>query len=572
MPIMVRLTAGRLGAACSLTLVFVLASCSTADADSMATNASVLVPSAQSTMAPAAECNVSAIQAMAPADTTIVSAEAIVEPVAHCRVEGYVTTNDPGPNEVNFRLQLPDKDWAGRFYFIGLGGSAGYVPTDSQVPAGNPLNMGFAVAGTDTGRQGSMLDWRFMGEDPAKAMDHVHRGGHVVTVATQQITKQYYDVDSMYRYHSGCSGGGRMGMMAIDRHPEDYDGVLIGAPGGRSSATQLKFLYNTRQMIREPGAWLSPAKLQMAEGHVLKACDALDGAKDQMINDHRMCSFDFQTIACKAGDGEDCLTQPEIRSIEAVLEGPSSPKGKLTEGFPISNLSVWSGFLGASPPPWSPEPSPDNMQKGSPGYVIVDTLARAYFGQEYDVLKDFDLSRQKDIDAWFAAAKRLDFGYPYNTDLRPFQRDGGKVLFWNGVSDPCCSDIETEQYFLEAGNKADGGMAGFRDMAAYYRIPGMAHCGGGTGPADAPDQLLRELIDWVEKGKAPGPVVAHRGTDRAKMAFADQSGTVSGVIVPPPTGSSRDFLLCPYPTVATFKGVQTSDGVYDAANWQCQKR
>ena len=76
-----------------------------------------------------------------------------------------------------------------------------------------------------------------------------------------------------------------MGMMAIDRHPEDYDGVLIGAPGGRSSATQLKFLYNTRQMIREPGAWLSPAKLQMAEGHVLKACDALDGAKDQMIND-----------------------------------------------------------------------------------------------------------------------------------------------------------------------------------------------------------------------------------------------------------------------------------------------
>lgn len=546
-----------------LLLAVALGGCDTAGVDPVASSMAI---------ADHAACDTASIQALSPSDTTIVSAEMTSEPVSHCRVEGYVTTTDPGPNKVNFRLQLPEDDWTGRFYFIGMGGSAGYVPTDSQVPAGNPLHMGFAVAGTDTGRQGSMLDWRFMGEDAAKAMDHVHRGGHVVTVATQQITKRYYDADSMYRYHSGCSGGGRMGMMAIDRHPEDYDGVLIGAPGGRSSATQLKFLYNTRQMLREPGAYLSPAKLAMTEQHVLEACDALDGAVDEMINDHRVCTYDFQQLACTAGDAEDCLTQPEIRSIEAVLEGPSGPDGKLTEGFPISNMSVWSGFLGRTPPPWSPEPSMGNMQNGNSGYVIADTLARAYFGQDYDVLEAFDLSDRADIDAWFAAARRLDFGAPYNSDLRRFQRTGGKVLFWNGVSDPCCSDIETEAYFNEAGSKADGGMTGFRQMAAFYRIPGMAHCGGGTGPQDAPDQLLRELVNWVEGGQTPGPVVAHRGQERAQMAFADDAGTVSGVIVPPPTGSSRDFLLCPYPSVATFMGDGQSDGVYDAENWQCQAR
>ena len=553
-----------LAATASTAMALALASCSMAEPPAAQV-------AAAGGRAPAASCDVATIQAMAPADTTIVSATSVADPVANCRVDGYVTTTDPGPNQVNFRLQLPDRDWAGRFYFIGMGGSAGYVPTDSQVPAGNPLLKGFAVAGTDTGRQGSMLDWRFLGEDPAKAVDHVHRGAHVVTVAAQQITKRYYDVDSMYRYHSGCSGGGRMGMMAIDHHPEDYDGVLIGAPGGRSSATQLKFLYNTRQMMREPGAYLSPAKLKMAEGHVLKACDALDGATDEMINDHRLCKFDFQTIACKQGDAEDCLTQPEIRSVEAVLKGPSGPDGKLSEGFPISNLSEWSGFLGRTPPPWSPEPSMDNMRSGSPGYVIADTLARAYFGPKYDILKSFDLSSRKDVDAWFAAARRLDFGAPYNSDLRPFQRTGGKLLFWNGVSDPCCSDIETEQYFLEAGKKADGGMPSFRETATLYRVPGMGHCGGGTGPQDAPDRLLSELIDWVEKGRKPGPVTVHRGAERAQMAFADpRTGTVSGVIVPPSTGSARDFLICPYPQQARFNGNPASGAVYEAANWQCR--
>src|SRR5690606_40322349 len=93
---------------------------------------------------------------------------------------------------------------------ICLGGSAGYVPTDSQIPAGNPLRAGFAVAGTDTGRQGSAGDWNFLSESPAKALDHNHRGAHVTTVAAQAITRAYYGSDELYRYTSGCPGGGRM--------------------------------------------------------------------------------------------------------------------------------------------------------------------------------------------------------------------------------------------------------------------------------------------------------------------------------------------------------------------------
>lgn len=514
-------------------------------------------------------CTINAIQAMAPADTTISTAASIAEPTPHCRIDGHVTTTDPGPNQVNFRLQLPDSDWNGRYYFIGVGATGGAVPTDSQIPAGNPLLRGFAVAGTDTGHQ-SVADWTFLAESEAKALDHAHRGAHVTAVATQQITRQYYDADSMYRYHSGCSGGGRMGMEIITRHPGDYDGVLLGAPGigpERGAETMLAFIYAAQQMHREPGAWVSPAKLAMAEQHVTQACDALDGATDDMIWEHETCSYDFKQLQCPSGDSDDCLTAPEIRTIEALLRGPHGPAGPIKSGFPISNMSSWSLFLGMSPPPWPEKITRENFQQASPGYMIGNTLAQAYFGKDFQGLTDFDFNDQAQLDAWWAAAERIGYGYSMSTDISGVEKAGGKIIFWNGVSDPCCIDTELIKYYNDAGTTL-GGMDRLASFSRFYRIPGMAHCGAGTGPQDAPDKMLEALIDWVENDKPPAGIVTHRG-DRAELLFADpDTGTVSGVVVPPSQGSARDFLICPYPQKSVFNG--KTGGEMDADNWSCK--
>jgi feruloyl esterase len=520
----------------------------------------------------AASCDTITIQKMVGPETTISAATPTASPVPHCRVDGYVTTTNPGPNKVNFRLQLPDKDWNGRYYFIGLGATAGYVPTDSQIPGGNPLRKGFAVAGTDTGHQ-NRADWSFIERNPAQGVDHVHRGAHVTAVATQAITKQYYGVKKLYRYHSGCSGGGRMGMEAVTKHPEDYDGVLLGAPGlgpKFGSETMMTFIYLGQQMSREPGAWLSPEKLQMVDAKVTQQCDALDGAKDGIVWEHEACNFDFKKIACQAGDGPDCLTAPEIRSIEAILRGPQGPNGPIRGGFPITNVSVWSQFIGG-PPPW-PETltlesmTPAQMKALPVGYFMGNSLARAFFGNNFNGLKEFDFNDQARIDAWWKAADRIGFGAPFSTNLNPFMKQGSKIIYWNGVSDPCCLDNELLNYYHHVGT-AVGGPAKLTSFARFYRVPGMGHCGSGTGPQDTPDVLLQALIDWVEKGKKPAAVVAHRG-ERATLQFADPAtGTVSGVVVPPSTGSARDFLLCPHPQVAKFNG--KAGGEADAVNWTC---
>lgn len=495
----------------------------------------------------------------------------ISTPVNHCRVEGHIITENPGPNQVNFRLQLPQDNWNGRYYFIGLGGSAGYVPSESQVPFGNPLNAGFAVAGTDTGRQGDMLNWDFLRESKAKVVDHQHRAAHVTNIAAQKITKAYYDTDKIYRYMSGCSGGGRMATEAIERHPEDFDGVLIGAPGGRSSATMMAFIHAAQQMTREPGAWVSPAKLAFVESEILAACDHLDGAVDQMIWDHSDCKFDISTLQCAGKDAENCLTKPEITSINALLDGPKGPNGPIKAGFPISNMTTWAGFLGLVPPPWSPVRSMENMKESSAGYVISSSIANVYFEPGFDVLKDFDFNNQEDIDAWWKGVDRVGFGAPYTADIKEYKRSGGKVILWNGVSDPCCIDTESEQYYKEVADKV-GGAKEIDAFMKFYRVPGMGHCGGGTGPADAPDQLLKAMIAWVEDGVAPQGIVAHRGLEKAQLLFENKDkDQVSGVLIPIPAGDPRDFLLCPYPYKSKFNQEKSStdNAVLDASNWSC---
>jgi len=521
--------------------------------------------------APAGKCTVAVIQAMVAADTVIESAAPTAAPVPHCRIDGYVTTTDPGPNKVRFRLQLPDKGFNGRFIMAGLGGAAGYVPTDMQIPNGNAILAGFAMAGTDTGHSGEMLDWSFIRDNPAQSVDYVHRGGHVSTVAMQKITRDYYAVQKLYRYHSGCSGGGRMGVQAAERHPEDYDGILIGAPG-RSTATMLMFMWATKQMAREPGAWLSPAKLGLIEQKVTAQCDALDGAKDSIVQEPGKCHFKPEVLQCKGADGPDCLTAPEIRTFKAIAEGPKYPDGtRITGGMPITNTAAgWMSFLGATPPPWPDSISLKDMARTNAATIMGHVMSKAYFGPDFDYFRDFDFNNQKQFDAWWAAADRTGFGRPSTADLSGVERANTKIIWWHGVSDAGPTLDTTLGYFRDAQKSLGGSAARLDKVAKLYEVPGMLHCGSGTGPDDVPDQLLQTLIAWTEKGVRPGPVVTGRGPSRAHPIFADKNGpTTSGVLIPTSKGADRDFLLCPAPQVARFNG--KAGGENDAANWSCVK-
>ena len=162
-------------------------------------------------------CNLDSIRSITPADAVIDSVKQIPAPVSHCEVVGHIITTDPGPNRVEFAVMLPDTNFNGRYYFIGEGAAAGFVPTTSGAgplaayyvsTTWKLLSEGFAVAGSDTGHKGMM--WDFGINNPAARLDHGRRGAHVSAVATQAITRAYYAMSQkLYRYHLGCSGRAR---------------------------------------------------------------------------------------------------------------------------------------------------------------------------------------------------------------------------------------------------------------------------------------------------------------------------------------------------------------------------
>ena len=414
-----------------------------------------------------------------------------------------------------------------------------------------------------------------------KTLDHRDRGGHVVTVATQQITLAYYGAAKMFRYHTGCSGGGRMGGEAITRHPEDYDGVLLGdgrvTPNPYLGAGMYKFIHAAQTMTREPGAWLSPAKLAMLDAKVTAACDLTDGAQDGIVWDHRACKFNFDALKCKSADGLQCLTGPEITSIKALLAGAHGAKGELLSiGWPITNMTMWSTFLGSQPPPWSASATPANMSRASSGYIIAATRGSGFFGPDFDPLK-FDLKNPANIERWETLSRAQQFeGAPDLTRLEP---TGAKVMLFVGVSSPCCSNLDMETYVANVTKAQGAARAG--KYIAMYQVPGIGHCVGGPGPQDGIDTTLQALIDWVEAGKTPAGIVAHRGPDRVRFLFAANADVplvpkeLTGdrpITMSPATGPSRDFLLCPYPQKSVFDRAKARvpGAINEAANWSCR--
>jgi feruloyl esterase len=540
-------------------------------------SALLLCMTARVALAAQGACDVQSIRSIAPADAVIDSVKQIADPVAHCEVVGHITTTDPGPNRVEFAVMLPDNGFKGRYYFIGEGAAAGFVPTTSGTgplaayyvgTTWKLLSEGFAVAGSDTGHKGMM--WDFGINNPAARLDHGHRGAHVSAVATQSITRAYYAMkQKLYRYHLGCSGGGRMGAMAVYHHPEDYDGAVVstGFGGGGSDY----FPWILQYVIRNPDSWISPQKLAFLERRVAEKCAGPDG----LVRDPKACGFDAASLQCKGADGDQCLTAAQIKLVERVTGPYPIGPGKWSGGFTLTNPTGWSSFLiGNTRPtnsnsdnPWAVSAPPASAGEphiqvgGGPGtppasYGIAQSMLRGFYFNDakFDFRTDLDFNDKATLQRLLD--HHADLGVQ-STDISAFKKDGGKLILWAGIAENAVPPATEIEYF----DALKDAVPGRDDFVRLYLAPGVMHCAGGPGPQDTADRLLDKLITWVEQGKRPDAVVASAGLP------TPPPGSPPG-FVPPPI-PSRTVLLCPYPQTAAFNG-QKGAFPYDAGNWKCE--
>ena len=452
---------------------------------------------------------------------------------AYCRVDGTIDRRqgkDGKAYGIGFALALPD-EWNGRLLMQGGGGLNGRVgfPAGATAAGDTPaLVRGFAVVATDSGHQSAgPFDPAFF-QDQQASIDFAFAAVPRVALLAKAIVARRYGRPAHHAYFTGCSTGGREGMMMSQRYPAYFDGIVAGAPAMRTGHSNLALRWNVASFAAVaprgadgrpvPAQAFSDADRRAVVQGILDACDARDGVKDGLVFDVRGCAFDPATIVCQGPKADGCLSTAQAAAIARAFSGPKDSSGRqVYPGFPydtgIAASAGIPGILGGAGPP-----------VGGP-----------FAGAGQDVDRE---AREADENAQAILTDTASW-----TNLSTFAGRGGKLVFFHGVSDPWFSARETTRYY-DALAPANGGADAVRGFSRLFLVPGMGHCGGGAATLDQLD-LLSAVVDWVEKGVAPESVVA---TGRAFP------------------GRSRPS--CAYPKHAQYRG---SGDPESAASFECRE-
>ena len=454
-------------------------------------------------LASAADCE--ALNARAPDQTTL-RAEFVaaggwtppgtpsgVPPLpAFCRVTGVA--RPVAGSEIGFEVWLPAEGWSGRLRMSGNGGYSSALPYGGMAEA---LRAGAVAVGTDTGHQGD--DPVFGRDRPEAIVDWAHRAVHVSVVQAKAVTQLFYGQAPRWSYFSGCSTGGHQALMEVQRYPDDFDGVVAGAPGNYRTRLNAAFLWQFVSNRDAEGRQIVPAsKLAILQAASVAACKRRpEEGPEIWVTEPATCAFDPLEIACEAEDRSDCLTPPQVEAVRRMYAGAHNPRTgeRIAWGWPPGTEAGW-GFYWADPA----DPSQP---------------ARANFWR-YWVFGDPDWSwRSFDFDAdWRRAeagvAQVVDASDP---DIGAFARRGGKLIQWHGGADPVVPLMDSIAY-----HRAVVEQLGPAEADKSYRLflaPGVGHCGG--GPGHAPTGLQDAIEAWVETGVAPRALEARSPTGETRL-------------------------------------------------------
>ena len=464
---------------------------------------------------------------------------------AFCRV--LASVKEAPDSDVEIEMWLPKDGWTGVFHGNGSGGFGGTLASGANAAA---IKRGYASVTTDMGTAPSnpLVGDPLIGH-PRKWADWGKLSTHIVTKVGKDIAKAYYGKAAKHSYYTGCSTGGQEGLIEGQYYPNDYDGILIGAPVINRTWGHAAVAWDYIVANKEPGHKLSDAKLTLLHDAAVSACSAKgNGLKsDPFISDPQKCDFDPAKLTCQGADSDKCLTEAEVATAKAFYTGPTNHAGKATYfGWPPGSetgVLTW-GFLEA----------PFN----APGEPSFDGLFKWVFGADWN-WRNFDLDR--DMPKVDAKLGPLVNGV-LTGDFSRFKARGGRMIIFQGWADPIVAPDQTVDFF-EKLNKKFGAK---QDFAQLYMAPGLVHCGlGGTGlnsfdsaqssmtpvpAADARHDLFLAISGWVEDKNVPTEVVA--------TTYVDAKDPSKGIAMQRP--------LCPYPQKAWYTGKGDPN---DAGNFVC---
>lgn len=437
-----------------------------------------------------------------------------------CRIRGVME------KEIGFELWLPAPErWNGKFMGVGVGGEAGVLNFRDMSRA---LGRGYATASTDTGHSADDAFWAW--RRPDRQANFASRANHLLAVGAKTLISRFYGHSASYAYFVGCSGGGREGLKEAQSYPADYDGVLAGGAGPDQFSASMRLLW--MQYVMEPThrGLMDAGDWNLVADQTVATCDRTDGVLDGVIEDPRACRFDIASLRCAAGNTAGCLSEAQVAYAKKMFAPLRDEQG----------VAIDQGLVPGVPMRFEPR----------------SRFALTLFGLVTHDDPAWDPTTVN-IALDLAAARRAWPDLPNdNSDLRPFQSRGGKLIYYHGWLDPFLPALSTLAYHEKVKKRL--GVA-TDDVMKVFMVPGLGHCNGGSGPdqfggvgqghanATPDNDMLSALEAWVERGRSPERIVA--------------SKIVGGKRV-------RTRPLCAVPTVAIHDGMGSTDS---AESFLCKK-
>jgi feruloyl esterase len=489
-----------------------------------------------------------------------------------CRVTA--TLSPASDSSIKIEVWLPETTWNGRFLGTGGGGFQGAI-TYTELVSG--IQSGFAATNTDLGTGISGCNPLFCGSNgnmgnqlaiefgdpadpstglfghPERIKDFGYRAIHLMTVRGKEIADAFYRERSKKAYFSGCSTGGQNALMEAQRFPEDYDGILAGAPAFNRTHLHMAALSIWQDAHASPSRFIQTGQMSLINKAVLAQCVGQDGGvkTDQFLTDPRGCHFDPRVLQCKGGNAPPaCLTADQVTTIQKYYTGTVDPvNGQvISVGAERGNETDDVNALGLALSERLPEPAFDGL------FYWVFGPKFGYPSNPHS-FANFDFHHDADtVDDQLASVLNAT-----STDLGAFREHGGKLVMYHGWADPLISSQNSINYFnallengahgLQQARFESGTDPTLRKTQSYARLfmaPGMYHCSGGPGPNTF--DALTPLVNWVEKGDAPDKIVATK--------FVNDT--------PPAIEMTRP--LCVFPNIAKYDG---SGSTSIAANFKC---
>ncbi|PWN35611.1 tannase-domain-containing protein [Meira miltonrushii] len=476
--------------------------------------------------------------------------------------------------------------WNGRIAVLGNSGQLGWVP---MVTMKNYMGRYmFVVAGTNLGHFSDQngVEW-VLDNFQDTLTDFASRANHLTTLLAESVVDQYYgkdcihavrnpkDNNRVYRYYAGTSVGGARGLSAAQIYPNDYHGIIAGAPANQFMNLNTGQLHtaslHNKSFIGE-GYFSRSALYGPVKDIITRQCDALDGLQDGIISAPTLCKFQLEPeLLCGTGttygqSNDTCLNQTQINAVYQLYNA-TYIDGEII--YP----AYWPGL----------EHSASNLRgsnaKASGWHQLV-VLRRPALNDSFNPFTDIRLS---DLNAGIAA----DPGgvNAAETDLSAFISSGGKLIMYQGSYDLTVSPQATVNHFnqMKESTSASLGEALVTSSIKLYEVFGMKHSRNGIGAANfgAPQQnddgqrpykfesgydITLALIAWVEKGIEPnGQIALHYGTNTTVNTSAT-TNTTDPDRLPPENRQDYNFgvvfsrLLCPYPAKAVYQAGANPNG------------